>query len=53
LDEKLLFLRDYFGRLDVSVEQAKRELNLTEGLTLPDDVALLIIQRGDDENASK
>lgn len=49
LDEKLLFLREYFGRLDVDVERARRELNLTEGLTLPDDVALLVIQRGESD----
>jgi serine phosphatase RsbU (regulator of sigma subunit) len=49
LDEKLMYLRNFFGRLDVTVDQARRELNLTEGLTLPDDVALLIIQRGEDD----
>jgi serine phosphatase RsbU (regulator of sigma subunit) len=49
LDEKLLFLRDFFGRHDVTIEQARRELSLTDGLTLPDDVALLIIQCGGDD----
>jgi serine phosphatase RsbU (regulator of sigma subunit) len=46
LDEKLEFLRGFFGRLDVSVEQAKQQLRLQPGNALPDDVALLIIQRG-------
>jgi len=46
LDDKLDYLRSYFGRLDVSVEQAKHQLNLNEASTLPDDVAILIVQRG-------
>jgi serine phosphatase RsbU (regulator of sigma subunit) len=49
LDEKLEFLRGFFGRLDVSVEQARQELHLTDGSPLPDDVAVLIIQRGGDD----
>jgi serine phosphatase RsbU (regulator of sigma subunit) len=48
LDEKLDFLRKFFGRLDVSVEQARAELHLTDGSPLPDDVAVLLIQRGGD-----
>jgi serine phosphatase RsbU (regulator of sigma subunit) len=48
LDEKLEYLRKFFGRLDVSVEQAKRELRLNGTTALPDDVAILIIQRGGD-----
>jgi phosphoserine phosphatase RsbU/P len=46
LPEKLEFLKEFFGRLDVSVEQARRELRLVDGAPLPDDVAILIIQRG-------
>jgi serine phosphatase RsbU (regulator of sigma subunit) len=48
LDEKLEYLRKFFGRLDVSVEQAKSELRLNGSTPLPDDVAILIIQRGGD-----
>ncbi len=46
LESKLAFLKGFFGRLDVSVEQARRELRLVDGAPLPDDVAILIIQRG-------
>lgn len=46
IDAKLEFLRQFFGRLDVTVEQAKAELHLNEGSALPDDVAVLLIQRG-------
>lgn len=46
LDAKLAFLRDYFGRHEVTVEQARSELHLNDGSSLPDDVALLLIQRG-------
>jgi serine phosphatase RsbU (regulator of sigma subunit) len=44
--EKLAFLREYFGRTDVSVEAARRELGFRAPGELPDDVALLIVQRG-------
>jgi phosphoserine phosphatase RsbU/P len=46
LSAKLEFLKAFFGRMDVSVEQARRELGLFERAPLPDDVAILIIQRG-------
>jgi len=51
--DKLAFLREYFGRVDVSVESARADLHLGAPATLPDDVALLIIRRGSDhERAS-
>ncbi len=46
LDDKLEYLRTYFGRLDVSIEQAKHQLHLNDGSALPDDVAIMIVQRG-------
>jgi sigma-B regulation protein RsbU (phosphoserine phosphatase) len=46
LQGKLDFLKAFFGRTDVSVEQARHELRLLDVSSLPDDVALLIIQRG-------
>jgi sigma-B regulation protein RsbU (phosphoserine phosphatase) len=46
LDEKLKYLRGLFGRPDVTVEQARQELHLDSASALPDDVAILIIQRG-------
>ncbi|MGC4069607.1 MAG: SpoIIE family protein phosphatase [Polyangiaceae bacterium] len=49
LNEKLAFLRTFFGRLDVTVEQARCELHLNDGSPLPDDVAVLIIQRGGED----
>jgi serine phosphatase RsbU (regulator of sigma subunit) len=49
LSEKLTFLRTFFGRLDVTVAQARRELHLDDGSPLPDDVAVLIIQRGGED----
>ncbi len=48
LDAKLSYLKDFFGRFDVSVEQARKALHL-DGGALPDDVALLIIQRGNND----
>lgn len=45
LQEKLAFLQAFFGRPDVTVEQARRELHLHDGSVLPDDVAILIVQR--------
>jgi serine phosphatase RsbU (regulator of sigma subunit) len=45
LNEKLAFLQDFFGRPDVTVEQARRELHLHDGSVLPDDIAILIVQR--------
>jgi phosphoserine phosphatase RsbU/P len=55
LDEKLAFLRGFFGRPDVTVEQARHELHLHDGSVLPDDVAILIVQRtgGDHGNAGQ
>jgi len=49
LREKLGLLRDYFGRSDVSLDAARRELGFTAAAELPDDVALLIVQRGGDD----
>lgn len=46
LDAKLEYLRGLFGRPNVTVEQAKQELHLDGQSPLPDDVAILIIQRG-------
>jgi serine phosphatase RsbU (regulator of sigma subunit) len=46
LDAKLDYLRGFFGRPDVTVEQARQELHLDSASALPDDVAILIIQRG-------
>lgn len=44
LDAKLAFLRGFFGRPDVTVEQVRFELGLQHGAFLPDDVAFLIVQ---------
>jgi serine phosphatase RsbU (regulator of sigma subunit) len=49
LREKLGILRDYFGRPDVSIEAARRELGFGGAGELPDDVAILIVQRGADD----
>jgi sigma-B regulation protein RsbU (phosphoserine phosphatase) len=49
LREKLAYLRGYFGRLDVSVEDARRDLHFGEDVTIPDDIALLMIQRGGED----
>jgi serine phosphatase RsbU (regulator of sigma subunit) len=46
LDEKLEYLRGLFGRPNVTIEQARQELHLDGLSALPDDVAMLIIQRG-------
>lgn len=46
LDDKLDYLKRFFGRLDVSVEQAKHQLHLDDKSALPDDVAILMVQRG-------
>ncbi|HMA92835.1 MAG TPA: fused response regulator/phosphatase [Polyangiaceae bacterium] len=46
LDEKLDFLKTFFGRLNVTVEQTREALNLSGNTSLPDDIAVLIIQRG-------
>lgn len=46
VDAKIQYLQQFFGRLDVTVEQAKHAFHLTDGSALPDDVAMLIIQRG-------
>jgi phosphoserine phosphatase RsbU/P len=45
LDGKLAFLRGFFGRPGVTVEQVRFELGLQHGAFLPDDVAVLIVQR--------
>ena len=51
LDEKLEYLRGVFGRPDVTVEQARQDLHLNGTAALPDDVAILLIQRrGNDGN---
>jgi serine phosphatase RsbU (regulator of sigma subunit) len=44
---KQAFLSALFSRADVTVEQVRRELRLDERLPLPDDVAMLLIKRGD------
>ncbi len=44
LDAKLAFLRGFFGRPDITVEQVRFELGLQHGAFLPDDVAILIVQ---------
>jgi serine phosphatase RsbU (regulator of sigma subunit) len=46
LARKLDFLRALFGRPQVTVEQVRKELRLDER-PLPDDVAMLIVKRGD------
>lgn len=46
LDEKLRFLNEFFGKLDVSVEATREALHLDDASSLPDDIAFLIIQRG-------
>lgn len=45
LDAKLECLLRLFGRPTVSVEQARRELGLENIAVLPDDVAILLVQR--------
>jgi phosphoserine phosphatase RsbU/P len=52
LDGKLEYLRQFFGRPKVSVEQARRELHLQDGAVLPDDVAILIVQREGGEHGN-
>ncbi len=47
LHAKQGFLRSFFGRSRVTVEQLREELRLDRGLPIPDDVAILLIQRGD------
>jgi serine phosphatase RsbU (regulator of sigma subunit) len=49
LKEKLAFLRDYFGRGNINVEEARKDLGVGAPGELPDDVALLIVQRGSDD----
>ncbi|HEV8547462.1 MAG TPA: fused response regulator/phosphatase [Polyangiaceae bacterium] len=49
LRDKLAFVREYFGRPDVNIENARRELGFSSPFELPDDVAVLIIQRGTDD----
>jgi phosphoserine phosphatase RsbU/P len=46
LDAKLAMLRGLFGKVDVTVEQTRKELHLDDVSALPDDVAILIITRG-------
>jgi sigma-B regulation protein RsbU (phosphoserine phosphatase) len=46
LREKLAYLRGYFGRLDVSIEAARKDLGFGDGRAQPDDIALLMIRRG-------
>lgn len=47
LEEKLGFLRLLFGRPDVTVERVRNELGLNGEPRLPDDIAFLLIKRGD------
>jgi serine phosphatase RsbU (regulator of sigma subunit) len=49
LREKLAFVRDYFGRPSVNIEDARRDLGFGAPGELPDDVALLIVERGSDD----
>ena len=51
LSSKLTFLRGFFGRLNVSIEDAMQDLHLAGARPLPDDVAILIIQRGTDDGS--
>ena len=51
LSSKLTFLRGFFGRLNVSIEEAMQDLHLAGARPLPDDVAILIIQRGTDDGS--
>jgi hypothetical protein len=46
LKGKLAYLREFFGRPDVSIECARKTLNLDNDSPLPDDVAILMVQRG-------
>ena len=48
LADKQAFLRTFFGRHSATVEQLREELRLDAGLTLPDDVAIVLIKRGDE-----
>ena len=47
LGEKLGFLRTLFCRLDVTVEGAHAALHLDDKALLPDDVAFLLVKRGE------
>ena len=53
LAQKQEFLRVLFGRHDVTVEQVHRDLQLDERLPLPDDVAVLLIKRGDNHGRAQ
>ena len=46
LGGKLEYLHGFFGRLDVDIEEAKRNLCTNGNSALPDDIAILLIQRG-------
>ena len=48
LADRLAFLRTFFGRAGATVEQLREELRLDAGLPLPDDVAIVLIKRGDE-----
>jgi serine phosphatase RsbU (regulator of sigma subunit) len=48
LADRLAFLRAFFGRAGATVEQLRDELRLGAGLPLPDDVAIVLIKRGDE-----
>lgn len=52
LDAKLEYLRQFFGRPKVSAEQARSELRLLDGRFLPDDVAILVVQREGGEHGN-
>jgi sigma-B regulation protein RsbU (phosphoserine phosphatase) len=48
LADRQAFLRALFGRGAATVEQLRGELRLDGGLPLPDDVAIVLIKRGDE-----
>jgi serine phosphatase RsbU (regulator of sigma subunit) len=47
LEQKLTFLRSLFARSDITVEQVRKALDLDGPRQLPDDVAYLLIKRGE------
>ena len=46
LSAKLAYLREFFGKPDISIERARETLHLNDESPLPDDVAILIVRRG-------
>lgn len=53
LRRKVAFLRTLFGRHDVTVEKLHDDLRLSERRPLPDDVAILLIKRGDSNGSAE